>query len=107
MHSSNHSSLFAAMIPLWLFPLATAAGNSMVLKPSERDPGAAMILAELALEAGKPCYVCFVVAAQPWLLCSYSGQTQALSGHDLAVLALGAGKPAVCVLYWFLESSPC
>lgn len=41
------------MIPLWLFPLATAAGNSMVLKPSERDPGAAMILAELALEAGK------------------------------------------------------
>ena len=43
----------AAMIPLWLFPLATAAGNSMVLKPSERDPGAAMILAELALEAGK------------------------------------------------------
>lgn len=45
---------FPAMIPLWLFPLATAAGNSMVLKPSERDPGAAMILAELALEAGLP-----------------------------------------------------
>lgn len=43
----------AAMIPLWLFPLATAAGNSMVLKPSERDPGAAMMLAELALEAGE------------------------------------------------------
>lgn len=41
------------MIPLWLFPLATAAGNSMVLKPSERDPGAAMMLAELALEAGE------------------------------------------------------
>lgn len=40
------------MIPLWLFPLATAAGNSMVLKPSERDPGAAMMLAEMALEAG-------------------------------------------------------
>jgi malonate-semialdehyde dehydrogenase (acetylating)/methylmalonate-semialdehyde dehydrogenase len=45
---------FPAMIPLWLFPLATAAGNSMVLKPSERDPGAAMILAQLALEAGLP-----------------------------------------------------
>ena len=42
----------AAMIPLWMFPLATAAGNTMVLKPSERDPGAAMMLAELALEAG-------------------------------------------------------
>ena len=42
----------AAMIPLWMFPMATAAGNCMVLKPSERDPGAAMMLAELALEAG-------------------------------------------------------
>jgi len=41
------------MVPLWLFPLATAAGNSMVLKPSEKDPGAAMMLAELALEAGE------------------------------------------------------
>ena len=40
------------MIPLWMFPMATAAGNAMVLKPSERDPGAAMILAQLAMEAG-------------------------------------------------------
>lgn len=37
-----------------MFPLATAAGNTMVLKPSERDPGAAMMLGELALEAGLP-----------------------------------------------------
>lgn len=43
------------MIPLWMFPVATAAGNCMVLKPSERDPGAAMMLAELALEAGGCC----------------------------------------------------
>lgn len=43
---------FPAMIPLWLFPLATAAGNCMLLKPSERDPGAALLLAELAREAG-------------------------------------------------------
>jgi malonate-semialdehyde dehydrogenase (acetylating)/methylmalonate-semialdehyde dehydrogenase len=41
------------MIPLWMFPLATAAGNTMVLKPSERDPGASMMLGELALEAGE------------------------------------------------------
>jgi malonate-semialdehyde dehydrogenase (acetylating)/methylmalonate-semialdehyde dehydrogenase len=41
---------FPAMIPLWMFPLAVAAGNTMVLKPSERDPGAAMLIAELAHE---------------------------------------------------------
>jgi len=52
---------FPAMIPLWMFPVATAAGNTMVLKPSERDPGATMILAELALEAGLPKGVLNVV----------------------------------------------
>ncbi len=41
------------MVPLWLFPIATTAGNTFLLKPSERDPGAAMMLAELAMEAGK------------------------------------------------------
>ena len=45
---------FPAMIPLWMFPVATVLGNTMVLKPSERDPGAAMILAKLAKEAGLP-----------------------------------------------------
>ena len=45
---------FPAMIPLWMFPLATACGNTVVLKPSERDPGATMLLAEMAQEAGLP-----------------------------------------------------
>ncbi|KAG2185934.1 hypothetical protein INT43_002372 [Umbelopsis isabellina] len=45
---------FPAMIPLWMFPLALATGNTMVLKPSERDPGASMMLAQLAAEAGVP-----------------------------------------------------
>lgn len=42
------------MIPLWSIPIATITGNTLIIKPSERDPGAAMILAELAVEAGFP-----------------------------------------------------
>lgn len=45
---------FPAMIPLWSIPVATMTGNCLVLKPSERDPGAAMILAELCKKAGFP-----------------------------------------------------
>ena len=42
------------MIPLWSIPIATIVGNTLVLKPSERDPGAAIIIASLAKEAGFP-----------------------------------------------------
>jgi len=45
---------FPAMIPLWSIPIATVTGNTLIIKPSERDPGAAMILAELAEKAGFP-----------------------------------------------------
>jgi len=45
---------FPAMIPMWMFGIAIAVGNSFVLKPSERDPGVPMRLAELMLEAGAP-----------------------------------------------------
>ena len=45
---------FPAMIPLWMFPVAITAGNTSVMKPSEKDPGAMMILAKLAQEAGVP-----------------------------------------------------
>ncbi|GAB3375435.1 CoA-acylating methylmalonate-semialdehyde dehydrogenase [Azotobacter armeniacus] len=52
---------FPAMIPLWMFPMAIACGNTFVLKPSEQDPMVAMRLAELALEAGVPPGVLNVV----------------------------------------------
>lgn len=52
---------FPAMIPLWMFPLMIATGNTAIIKPSERDPGAMMILAELAAEAGVPPGVLNVV----------------------------------------------
>lgn len=45
---------FPAMIPLWMFPMAIACGNTFVLKPSEQDPMTAVRLAELFLEAGAP-----------------------------------------------------
>ncbi|XP_065159870.1 probable methylmalonate-semialdehyde/malonate-semialdehyde dehydrogenase [acylating], mitochondrial [Atheta coriaria] len=45
---------FPAMIPLWMFPMALIAGNTMVVKPSERDPGATMMIMELLQEVGAP-----------------------------------------------------
>jgi malonate-semialdehyde dehydrogenase (acetylating)/methylmalonate-semialdehyde dehydrogenase len=52
---------FPAMVPLWMFPLAVACGNTFVLKPSEKDPSASLLLAELAAEAGFPAGVLNVV----------------------------------------------
>ena len=45
---------FPAMVPMWMFPLAIACGNSFILKPSEKDPSCPMKLAELFHEAGLP-----------------------------------------------------
>jgi len=45
---------FPAMVPLWMFPIALACGNTFVLKPSEKDPGCPLRLAELLAEAGLP-----------------------------------------------------
>ena len=45
---------FPAMVPMWMFPMAIACGNTFVLKPSEKDPTAPLILARLLREAGLP-----------------------------------------------------
>lgn len=45
---------FPAMIPLWMFPVAITCGNTSIIKPSERDPGATMMLMEMLNEAGCP-----------------------------------------------------
>ena len=45
---------FPMMVPMWMFPMAIAAGNTFMLKPSERDPSASIRLAELLKEAGLP-----------------------------------------------------
>ena len=52
---------FPAMVPMWMFPMAIACGNSFILKPSEKDPSCSFRLAELLSEAGLPDGVLNVV----------------------------------------------
>ncbi len=52
---------FPAMVPMWMFPVALACGNTFILKPSERDPSASLLIAEWLAEAGLPAGVFNVV----------------------------------------------
>jgi malonate-semialdehyde dehydrogenase (acetylating) / methylmalonate-semialdehyde dehydrogenase len=52
---------FPAMVPMWMFPIAIAAGNAFILKPSEKDPSASIFCAQLLAEAGLPAGVFSVV----------------------------------------------
>ena len=52
---------FPAMVPMWMYPVSIACGNTFILKPSEKDPSCPMRLAELAIEAGLPVGVLNVV----------------------------------------------
>jgi malonate-semialdehyde dehydrogenase (acetylating)/methylmalonate-semialdehyde dehydrogenase len=52
---------FPAMVPMWMFPIAIACGNTFILKPSEKDPGCPLRLAELLTEAGAPAGILNVV----------------------------------------------
>ncbi len=45
---------FPAMVPMWMFPISIACGNTFILKPSERDPSASLFLADMLAEAGLP-----------------------------------------------------
>ncbi|GAB2693574.1 CoA-acylating methylmalonate-semialdehyde dehydrogenase [Nocardia thraciensis] len=107
---------FPAMVPLWFFPIAIAAGNTVVLKPSEKDPSASNWLAALAIEAGLPAGVLNVVhgdkeAVDALLVhpdvaaISFVGSTpiaryvyQTAAAHDKRVQALGGAKNHMLVL---------
>ncbi|RLQ85218.1 CoA-acylating methylmalonate-semialdehyde dehydrogenase [Notoacmeibacter ruber] len=52
---------FPAMVPMWMFPVALACGNTFILKPSERDPSASLLIADWLAEAGLPAGVFNVV----------------------------------------------
>jgi malonate-semialdehyde dehydrogenase (acetylating)/methylmalonate-semialdehyde dehydrogenase len=107
---------FPVMVPMWMFPLAIACGNTFVLKPSERDPSASLILAQLMREAGLPDGVLNVVQgdreavdtllAHPGVQAvSFVGSTPvarhihlAASQHGKRVQALGGAKNHMVVM---------
>src|SRR5579884_820466 len=107
---------FPAMVPMWMFANAIACGNTFILKPSERDPGASMILAELLQRAGVPDGVFNVLhggrAAVERLLehpevkaISFVGSTpvaksiyETATRHGKRVQALGGSKNHMLVL---------
>ena len=107
---------FPAMVPMWMFPVAIACGNTFILKPSERDPSAGLILAELLLEAGAPPGVLNVVngdkaavdaiLAHPEIAAvSFVGSTpiaeyvyHTAAAHNKRVQALGGAKNHMVVL---------
>ncbi|WP_017581872.1 CoA-acylating methylmalonate-semialdehyde dehydrogenase [Nocardiopsis valliformis] len=107
---------FPAMVPMWMFPVAIACGNTFVLKPSEKDPSAAVLLAELWAEAGLPDGVFNVVhgdkAAVDAILehpdvaaVSFVGSTpiaqyiyRTAAEHGKRVQALGGAKNHMVVL---------
>ena len=104
------------MVPLWMYPMAIACGNCFVLKPSERDPSAALFVAQLLVEAGLPKGVLNVVnggkEAVDTLLTdervqavSFVGSTpiakyiyQTATAHDKRCQALGGAKNHAIVM---------
>ncbi len=107
---------FPLMVPLWMWPMAVACGNTFILKPSERDPSSALRVAELALQAGLPPGVLNVVngdkEAVDTLLCdprvkaiSFVGSTPIAEyiyatgcAHGKRVQALGGAKNHAVVM---------
>ncbi len=79
---------FPAMVPMWMFPLAIACGNTFVLKPSEKVPSAAVILAELFSRAGLPDGVLNVVHGD-------QRTSSALLDHEDVVAASFVGSTPV------------
>src|SRR5690348_216871 len=107
---------FPAMVPMWMFPIALACGNTFILKPSEKDPSASVLLAEMLAEAGLPDGVFNVVQgdkvavdailAHPGIKAvSFVGSTPIAryvyengTAHGKRVQALGGAKNHMVVL---------
>jgi malonate-semialdehyde dehydrogenase (acetylating) / methylmalonate-semialdehyde dehydrogenase len=84
---------FPAMVPMWMYPVAIATGNTFVLKPSERDPSASMLIAELWAEAGLPDGVFNVVHGDK------TAVDALLSHPDVAAVSFVGSTPIAKYIY--------
>ena len=84
---------FPAMVPMWMYPIAIACGNTFVLKPSERDPSTSQLAAELLAEAGLPAGVFNVVHGDKVAV-------DAILGHpDVAAVSFVGSTPVARHIY--------
>jgi len=84
---------FPAMVPMWMYPMAIACGNSFVLKPSEKDPSASLLMAELLQQAGLPDGVFNVVQGS-------REAVEALLDHpDIAAISFVGSTPIARAIY--------
>lgn len=84
---------FPAMVPMWMFPVAIACGNTFVLKPSERDPTAPMLIWELFQEAGLPPGVFNVIHGDK------SAVDAILDSPDIAAISFVGSTPIAEYIY--------
>ena len=84
---------FPVMVPMWMYPMAIACGNSFVLKPSEKDPSASLLMAELLQQAGLPDGVFNVVQGS-------REAVEALLDHpDIAAISFVGSTPIARAIY--------
>jgi malonate-semialdehyde dehydrogenase (acetylating)/methylmalonate-semialdehyde dehydrogenase len=84
---------FPVMVPMWMFPVAIACGNAFVLKPSEQDPSASLLLAELLAESGLPAGVFSVLQGD-------HATAEALMAHpDVKAISIVGSTPAARSVY--------
>ena len=84
---------FPAMVPMWFFPIAIACGNTVVLKPSEKDPSASVLMAELWARAGLPGGVFNVVHGDKVAV------DRLLSHPDVAAVSFVGSTPVARYVY--------
>ena len=84
---------FPAMVPMWMYPIAIACGNSFILKPSEKDPSCALKLAELFSEAGLPEGVFNVINGDKEIV------NMILESKDIASVSFVGSTPVAKYIY--------